>query len=202
MNTHIISGSHRSVSESARVSQYLQAKIQNKGGTASITELAHGNLPMWDDQVWAGDPEWNKIWNPIAEKLRAADSLIFVVPEYAGMAGPAIKNFILFCSGDLIAHKPTMLVSVTSSTTNGAYPIMELRGSSYKNAKPLYIPDHLIVRDAINVLKSEAPASGNDEYLRKRIDYSLSMLSEYEKAMKQMRENISSLPHQDFSFGM
>ena len=202
MKTHIISGSHRSVSQSARVSQYLQAQIIKKGGEASITELANGTLPLWNEEVWAATPEWKKIWDPIATQLKSADSLIFVVPEYAGMAGPAIKNFILFCGGDLIAHKPTMIVSVTSSLTNGAYPIMELRGSSYKNAKQIYIPDHVIVRDAEKALLGDVPTNSNDEYLRKRIDYSLSMLGEYEKALKLMRENFTGLSHKDYPFGM
>ena len=95
-----------------------------------------------------------------------------------------------------------MIVSVTSSLTNGAYPIMELRGSSYKNAKQIYIPDHVIVRDAEKALLGDVPTNSNDEYLRKRIDYSLSMLGEYEKALKLMRENFTGLSHKDYPFGM
>lgn len=202
MNTHIVSGSHRSISQSAKVAHYLEDRILKRGGKASVTELAHGNLPMWDDKVWAGDPEWKRIWDPIAAQLRAADSLIFVAPEYTGTAGAAIKNFFLFCGGDLIAHKPAMLVSVTASITNGAYPIMELRGSSYKNSKVIYVPDHIIVREAEKMLIGETASSPNDDYLRKRIEYSLDMLGEYEKALKPMREGYSKLAHKEFPFGM
>lgn len=202
MKTHIISGSHRSISESARISLYLKKIIEKKGGEATITELAHGNLPMWNEEVWAGTPEWKKIWDPIASQLNNADSLIFVVPEYAGMAGPAMKNFLLFCGGPLLAHKPTLLVSVTTSLTNGAYPIMEMRGSSYKNSKQLYIPDHVIVRESEKSLKGDVASNPNDEYLRNRINYSLEMLSEYEKVMKQFRSNTAGLNHKDYPFGM
>lgn len=202
MKTHIISGSHRSVSQSAKIAKYLQSKIEAKGGTATITELSNHQIPMWDEKVWEGTVEWKKILDPIFTQLQAADSLIFIVPEYSGMAGPAIKNFMLFCGGSLLAHKPTLLVSVTSSLTNGAYPIMEMRGSSYKNAKQLYIPDHVIIRDAENMLNGEAKTGSSDEYIRNRIDYSLSMLSAYGTAMKTLRESTSGLDHHTYQYGM
>ena len=205
MKTQIISGSHRENSQSMKVATYLAKVIDQKGGSAKITDLHHGALPLWDEKVWAGDPAWKALWDPIATDLRAADSLIIVTPEYAGMASPAIKNFFLFCGGDLIAHKPTMLVSVTSSLFNGAYPIQELRGSSYKNSRPLFVPDHVIVRDAEKVLNdvdpSAKPANPTDEFTRKRIDFSVNMLSEYAKAMKAVRES-TALNYKEFPFGM
>ncbi len=205
MKTQIISGSHRADSQSMKVANYIAKLIGQKGGEAKITDLHHGALPLWDESVWVGNPDWKKIWDPIAADLRGADSLVVITPEYAGMASPAIKNFFLFCGGDLIAHKPTLLVSVTSSATNGAYPIQELRGTSHKNSRPLYLPDHIIVREAEKVLMDSDPngvaANPADEYLRKRMDYSVQMLREYAKALKSVRES-AVLNYKDFPFGM
>jgi hypothetical protein len=117
------------------------------------------------------------------------------------MAAPALKNFFLFCGGDLIAHKPSLLVAVTSSLTNGSYPITELRGSSYKNSKQLYIPDHVVVRDAEKVLNEETASGPADELVRTRLAYSLSTLAEYEKAMKMVRES-GAIKYKEFPFGM
>jgi azobenzene reductase len=201
MKTQIISGSHRLNSQSLKVAKFIQKMIQTKGGEAKITDLAHGSLPLWDERVWEGNADFKKVWDPIASDLRAADSLVVISPEYSGMAAPALKNFFLFCGGDLIAHKPTLLVAVTSSLTNGAYPIQELRGSGHKNSKQLYIPDHVIIREAEKVLNDENANGPSDEFFRTRLAYSLSTLAEYENALKQVRAS-GVIKHKEFPFGM
>ena len=201
MKTQIISGSHRLNGQSLKIAKFIQKMIQQKGGEAKITDLARNALPLWDERVWEGSADWKKIWDPMAAELRAADSLVVITPEYAGMASPALKNFFLFCGGDLVAHKPSLLVAVTSSLTNGAYPISELRASSYKNSKQLYIPDHVIVRDAEKVLNEETANGGSDEFVRKRLTYGLATLAEYEKAMKVVRES-GVINYKEFPFGM
>ena len=125
-----------------------------------------------------------------------------ITPEYAGMASPALKNFFLFCNGDLIAHKPAVLVGVTASAFSGSYPIQEMRGSSYKNCRIVYIPDHVIVRTAEAILNDETPAPNSaDFFTRQRIDYSIAMLKEYSKAMAPLRSSVS-LNYKEFPFGM
>jgi azobenzene reductase len=200
MNTHIISGSHRSPSQSAKVSHFLASRIRARGGKAGVTELALNALPLWDEGMWNEDPKWKPIWNPIRDQLRAAQSLIVVVPEYAGMASAAIKNFFLFCSGDLIAHKPTLLVGV-SAGQGGSYPIAEMRASSYKNSRQLYIPDHLIIKEAEKVLNGDTATGSSDEYYRKRIEYSLSVLEKYESALQGVRES-GVFNYKDYPNGM
>ncbi len=201
MKTQIISGSHRANSQSMRVAQYLKSRIVGKGGTASITDLSHSKLPLWDEGVWAGEESWKQVWSPIEAELKAADSLIVISPEYAGMASPALKNFFLFCGGDLLAHKPALLVSVTVSVTNGAYPIQELRGSGYKNSHLLYLPEHLIVREVEHRFHGETASGEADGYLRKRAGYCLDLLSHYEKALLQVRQS-GVVNLQDYPFGM
>jgi len=201
MKTQIISGSHRLNSQSMKVARYLKALVEKRGGQAGITDLSRNALPLWDERVWDSDPEWMKIWSPIADELSKADSLIVVVPEYHGMAGPAMKNFFLFCTPQLLAHKPAMLVGV-SAGMGGSYPIAEMRASSYKNCRLNYIPDHVIVREAPKYLNDESAAPGSiDEMIRKRLEYSVSMLEQYAKALTLVRES-GAVNLKDFPNGM
>ena len=79
-----------------------------------------------------------------------------VVPEYGGMSTPNSKNFFLLfnfffffffflLNGELF-HKPGLIVSI-SSGNGGAYPISELRSSSYKNSHIMWIPENIIIRN-------------------------------------------------------
>ncbi len=47
-----------------------------------------------------------------------------------------------------------MIVAVSSSS-GGAYPIVELRASSDKNTRLCFIPDHVIVRSVGRMLKGD-----------------------------------------------
>lgn len=200
MKTVIISGSHRKNSQSIKVAHFIEQRLQKMGAETSIINLAENSLPLWDEGVWSGEEKWKKAWNPLADQLKSADSLVVITPEYAGMAAPALKNFFLFCGGDLIAHKPAMLVAV-SSGMGGSYPIQEMRGSSYKNCRILYVPDHVIIKHAETLLLTEvAEPDSVDDQVRKKIDYSLLMLQEYSKAMGAVRTS-KVLDYKNFPFG-
>jgi len=203
MKYAIISGSHRSTSQSIKVSRYLSHVIlqSQKDASVEILDLGGNPLPLWDESFWSSDPKWDKTWKPFSDKLRAADALVVVSPEWAGMAPAGLKNFFLFCSKGELAHKPGMIVSV-SAGMNGAYPVAELRMTSGKNNQLVYIPDHVIVRTAEAVLNDlEKPASPIDESLRKRIHYSLNVLQQYALAFRQVRES-GVLNLKDYPFGM
>jgi NAD(P)H-dependent FMN reductase len=199
----IINGSHRKQSESLRVSQYIEARILKKspGATVKIISMAGNPLPLWDESVWDGDPKWQKTWKPISETLKASEAVIVVSPEWAGMAPAGLKNIFLFCTQGELAHKPGVIVTV-SAGMGGAYPVNELRTSSYKNTQLCYLPDHVIVRKAGEMLKdADKPASHDDEMVRKRIDYSLDLLAQYALAFRQVRES-GVVNLKDFPYGM
>jgi len=203
MKTQIISGGHRTQSQSIKVANFIAKMIEKRGGEAKVTNLARNALPLWDEGVWAGEQRWKDIWGPIETDLKASDSYVIVTPEYNGMASPAIKNFFLFCRGEVVGHKPALLVSVTATLHNGAYPIHELRSSSFKNNKMLYIPDHVICREDEKILNGETPNpdSPTDAFTRVKLDYGVDMLKVYASAMKAVRE--SGVPnYKDFGSGM
>lgn len=94
------------------------------------------------------------------------------------MAPAGLKNFFLMWTGEVLAHKPALLVAV-SSADGGSFPIAELRMSSYKNNRVCYIPDHLIIRNVEQVLNPEPEdnVESADTYFRQRIAYTLGVFA-------------------------
>ena len=200
MRIAIISGSHRNNSESDRVASYIAAELKKSSIDTDCISLAGNPLPLWDEGVWSGSAEWQRSWLPIAKELRAASGFVVVSPEWAGMVPPGLKNFFLLCGVEEVAHKPALIVSV-SLGIGGSYPVAELRTSSYKNNRIVYLPEHVIVRDVGNVLKSTEPASDRDGETRKRISYALRLLAEYSKALGLVRES-GAINHSEFPYGL
>lgn len=200
MRIVIISGSHRKKSESARVADYISSELKSNRVENEIVSLAANPLPLWDEGVWSESAEWQQSWYPIAEKLQAASGFVVVSPEWSGMVPPGLKNFFLLCGVEEVAHKPALIVSV-SSGIGGTYPVAELRSSSYKNNRIVYLPEHVIVRDVGNVLQSAEPAGDRDSETRKRISYGLRLLTEYSKALGLVRES-GVVDHSEFPYGL
>ncbi len=200
MKIGIVSGSHRKTSESGRVARYLEGVAKKNGHSTYVLDLAHQPLPFWDDGMWSGEPEITAQWKPVKDELTTCDAMVFVAAEWGGMVPAALKNFFIFATDGCLYHKPGLLVGVSSSR-NGAYPIAELRMSSYKNTHLQYISEQVIVRDVNKMFHGEVAQSGDDTFLRKRIDYGLKVLVEYGKALKLVRES-GVLNRQEFPNGM
>jgi len=197
----IICGSHRKDSQSLKVSNFFAGLIQKDNHDTYLLNLGIANIPLWEEVIWDGDETWKKLWTPFSEEIKSSDAVVIVSPEYGGMASPAIKNFFLLCSKQELAHKPGLLVTV-SAARGGAFPLFELRSSGYKNTQICYIPEHLIVRNAKQVLNDTSePQLEEDIYLRKRIPYSLKLLYSYAGALAQVRN--SGIPdYKTFGNGM
>ena len=188
MKISIIAGSHRHEAESARVARYIEAVLRESVTSGTyLFSLADNPLPLWDEGVWNNDPKWQTVWSPIEAELSGSDGFVVVSPEWSGMVPAGLKNFFLLCGSDVLAHKPGLIVTVSASL-GGAYPVAELRTSSYKNTRLCYRPDHVIVRNVGQMLHGEQPADEHDESLRSRIAYSVTMLLEYAKALRSVRE--------------
>ena len=198
MDITIICGSQRTLSESGKLAIFLQNKIVELFPEIQthLFDLGKNPLPLWNEGVWQGTDEWKTIWHPIAKKLNDSDGIILISPEYGGMVPPALKNFLLLCGGKDIAHKPGLIIGV-SSGRGGSYPIAELRTTGYKNNRICWVPDHVIVRDITNFNKDQ------QEYQRDvdRLEYSLKMFNEYAKALKAVR-NSGTIDLETYPFGM
>ncbi|MBI4239194.1 MAG: NAD(P)H-dependent oxidoreductase [Deltaproteobacteria bacterium] len=203
MKIAIISGSHRKEGQSAKVARYLQhvVTMQCASDTTYLFSLANNPLPLWDEGVWAQAAQWKTLWGPIAQELRSADAVVVVSPEWSGMVPAGLKNFFLFCTPQELGNKPGLIVTVSASR-GGAYPVNELRTSSYKNCAFCYIPEHVIVRQVGDMLNDPTtPASPDDEYIRARLGYAVQMLRSYGEALRHVRE--SGIPdYQTYPYGM
>ncbi len=200
MSIIVVSGSHRKDSQSERVSNYIASRLQAQNVASEVISLSGNKLPLWDEGVWGNDPKWKALWAPIAASLSACSGLVVVAPEWAGMVPPALKNFLLLCSSREVGHKPAMIVGV-SSGVGGSYPVAELRMSSYKNNRIVYVPDHLIIRDVESALVGDSPANDRDSQLRRRIDYSLRILCGYADALRSVRES-GLVDYGEFPYGL
>jgi NAD(P)H-dependent FMN reductase len=191
MKIGIICGSHRQDSQSGKVSRYIENALISQGlcDETWLYDLGGNPLPLWDESIWKGDPQWQKTLAPLSEELKSCDGLVVVSPEWHGMAPAGLKNFFLmWTAGGELAHKPALIVTV-STADGGSYPIAELRMSSYKNSRICYLPEHLIIRYVDKVF-NEDPALNKpeaQEYFDDRLAYCLAMLGEYAKAFTQIR---------------
>ena len=192
MKFTVVSGSHRKHGQSLKVARYIESRLLEKSlcDEVHLLSLSENPLPLWEEAIWDQDPEWQARLEPIAKELKQSDGLIIVAPEYHGMAPAGLKNFFLCFGRNQLAHKPALLVGV-SSADGGAYPLAELRMSSYKNSRICYLPEQLIVRHVEAVLNQnpEDNDADADAYFRDRIDWVLPQLQQYAIALKQVRDS-------------
>lgn len=204
MKIVFIVGSHRKESESGRTGKFMEERLKelSPGIETATIDLGKNPLPLWDEGHWGkpSDVDWGAVYGPVSQVLASADGVVVLSPEYAGMVPAALKNLFLMVSKQELSHKPGLIVGVSASR-GGAYPVAELRASSYKNMQLNWIPEHLIVRDAPKMLKGNEPASDDDKYLRARIDYALRVLLEYTKALKHVRDS-GVIDAKAYPFGM
>jgi len=188
MKIAIISGSHRHNSESDRIAAFVAKELSLQGESPNIISLAGNPYPLWDEERWQESPPWDTAWGPTSTTLKACDAFVFVVPEWGGMVPPGLKNFFLLCQSGELAHKPALIISL-SSGINGAYPIAELRASSYKNTRICYLPEQVIVRTCQKMLLEEQDSNQGEAEIRERLVYSLRLLREYAKALEGVRSS-------------
>ena len=199
MKISIISTSHRLSSQSKKISTFLCNDLLNIDSKLDtfLLDLAEVSLPLWSPDKKNGKGVWGETWSSISDNFKKSEGFILVVPEYGGMATPAAKNIFLLCGDGEFAHKPGLIVSV-SSGNGGSYPISELRSSSYKNTHLMWIPENIIIR---NVEQFSPGNQGKDipDWIEGRLDYSLELLLAYGKYMLPLRNQIN---RRDFGNGM
>lgn len=198
MNLCIINGSHRSNSESLRVSRIISEKkvVSDNFNQVSLLDLNSLNLPLWNEGVWDGADEW-LCWQEPAKQLQDCDALIIVMPEWGGMVPPGLKNLLLLAGPEEVGHKPALLVSV-SAGRGGVNPINEMRSTAYKNNHICYLPDHIILRDVESLFYQDDESS---DYYSNAIDYHVTLLSEYSKSLIQVRKS-GCINNNEYRYGM
>ncbi|NOQ87428.1 MAG: NADPH-dependent oxidoreductase [Gammaproteobacteria bacterium] len=204
MKISIISGSHRNPSQSEKVAHYLENTLSREFDDIEpwVYALADNPLPLWDQTLWEDNAEWNERLAPLKQQLTESDGFIIIAPEWHGQVPAGLKNFFLMFNRFELGHKPALIVTV-SSADGGAYPVAELRMSSYKNNRLCYIPEQLILRNIEKILNENASDNDKeaDAYFRERISWALGILRGYAIALKLMRES-TEIHHDKFGNGM
>lgn len=189
MKIAFISGSGRKESQSGKVIRFAEAMFRKDFPNAEtfILDLGKTPMPLFDEGLWDKNEFWRETWGPTSAQLKTCDAFVIAVPEWNGIAPGAMKNFFHICSEKELAHKPAMLIGVSSTTTGGAYPVAEMRMGTAKNSYIVYIPDHVLIRSIEKNLNGPEPVSDEDRYFRDRLEYSMKVLMEYAKAMQPIR---------------
>ena len=194
MNITIVSGSHRKVSQSIKIAKAIKSALKplKECDEANIFDLADNPLPLWHEDMKEDGKPSKSLLESISKKLSYSDAFIIISPEWHGMVPAGLKNFFLMWSKGELAHKPALIVTV-SSGDGGSYPVAELRMSSYKNNRICFLPEHLIIRNVESVFNDNEidNNSTSQEYFENRLDYCLKQLLTYSKAFKQIRKSNS-----------
>jgi len=190
----IISGSHRQKSQSEKVARHIEELVSTKFADkirAQVLTLAGNPIPLWEEESLGDeDSELRRAWDPASALLRASDGFIIITPEWAGIVPPALKNLLLLASNGELAHKPALIVSI-SSGIGGSYPIQELRSSGYKNSKICYIPEQIIIRNVNEMLnETGATPENRDKSTRDRLENAIEVQISYTRALKVVRDEI------------
>ena len=202
MKISIISGSHRNPSQSEKIARYIETLLENEFSDIDpfLYLLADNPLPLWDQSVWESDEEWINRLAPLKEQFSQSDAFVIISPEWHGQVPAGLKNFFLMFNRFELGHKPAFIISV-SSGDGGAYPVAELRMSSYKNNRLCYIPEQLIIRHVESVFNEKDNNEKSDSYYKERLSWALKLLQGYAKALKTMRET-TDIHHDKFTNGM
>jgi len=189
MSSIIVSGSNRKSSQSERISKIIQKILKEHfNNSVNIFDLYSNNLPLWKEEGYGSN---DNTVESVKKLFFKANFFIFVVPEWHGMVPPHVKNLILLLGTKPLWHKPALIVGISSSN-GGAYPAMELRGSSHKNSHICWIPEQIIIRN----VKLWEPKE-NDEIYERLISY-LQVLDIYSKKFEDIREELLQIDIKDF----
>lgn len=127
----ILSASVRRNRNSHRVALYFKALIEEKQlGTPSILDLMDYNFPLFDERLHYQESPSPKMLD-FAEKIKTADGVIIVTPEYNGGYPASLKNVI-----DLLydewRRKPVAISTVSAGGFGGMNVITSLQYSLWK----------------------------------------------------------------------
>ena len=202
MKLGIISGSQRSPSQSAKVSGFIADVLSREfdGIETFVHDLGAEPLPWCEEEDPLPAAEQPPLIRKLSPLLRECDGLIVVTPEWGGMATASLKNFFLWCNAHELSHKPGLIISV-ARRLGGAYPVADLRMSSYKNTHLCWLPEHVIIRNVESVLNEPSPGGEDDRAIRQRLSYALRLLEAYATALRSVRA-AGIIDTQQYRWGM
>lgn len=130
-NIVIISSSVREGRMSNRVALFFKSYLDtNQIAAAEILDLKDYRFPVFEERL-------KNLKNPpprateFAEKIKSADGVIIVTPEYNGGYPPALKNVVDLLYDEWY-HKPIAISTVSDGVFGGSQVITSLQFSLWK----------------------------------------------------------------------
>lgn len=122
----IISASVRTGRLSHRVALYFKNYLEeNKLAAAEILDLKELNFPLFDERLrFQKDPHVNALF--FAGKIKNADGVLIITPEYNGGYPASLKNAIDLLN-DEWHHKPVAIATVSEGIFGGSQVITSLQ---------------------------------------------------------------------------
>jgi NAD(P)H-dependent FMN reductase len=131
MNIVIISSSIRTGRNSHRVALFFEKFLNNTTpGTATVLDLKEYNFPLFDERL-AHQPEPSPQTLEFAEKVKNADGIIIVTPEYNGSLPASLKNVIDLLYAEW-KKKPIAISTVSDGVFGGTQVITALLFTFWK----------------------------------------------------------------------
>jgi NAD(P)H-dependent FMN reductase len=131
MHIAILSSSVRTGRNSHRVALFFKTYIEsNKLATAEILDLQAYNFPLFEERLrLQKNPSSESL--TFAEKIKAADGVLIVTPEYNGGYPASLKNVIDLLYAEW-KRKPIAISTVSESAFGGTQVITSLVFSLFK----------------------------------------------------------------------
>lgn len=147
-NIKIISSSIRTGRNSHRVALFFRQYLeQNYLAEAEILDLKEYDFPLFSERLkYLNSPPANAV--DFAEKVRNADGVIIVTPEYNSSYPAALKNVIDLLTDEWY-HKPVAISTVSSGNFGGMQAIISLEFILWK-MRALVAPAMLPFPNVIN----------------------------------------------------
>jgi NAD(P)H-dependent FMN reductase len=122
----IISPSVRRGRNSHRVALYFKRYLEeNKLASAEILDLKEYNFPLFDERLrHQTDPSPEVL--QFAQKIRSADGVIIITPEYNGGYPASLKNIIDLLT-DEWRRKPVAITTVSDGSFGGTQVLTQLQ---------------------------------------------------------------------------
>lgn len=130
-NIAILSASVRTGRNSHRVALFFQQFVtDNKLGSATIIDLNDYKFPVFEERLkFLENPSANIL--EFAEKIKNADGIIVVTPEYNGGYPAALKNVIDLLYAEW-RRKPLAIATVSDGVFGGTQVITSLQFTLWK----------------------------------------------------------------------
>jgi NAD(P)H-dependent FMN reductase len=127
----IISASVRTGRKSHRIALYFKRFIEEqKLATAEILDLMEYNFPLFEERLPYQQSASGAVLE-FADKIRSADGVIIVTPEYNGGYPASLKNVIDLLTADW-KRKPVAIATASDGNFGGTQVIISLQFSLWK----------------------------------------------------------------------